>query len=249
VRGMLKNYDPNQIVSLAHAGSLFQGTAHNINTPLTSILGRAEIVRLRLDRLKQSITDQELLHTLDTCRKDIGRIVENCNKVSTYVTNAAHRCSASIQSTVKPVNIACVLRDDLEFLMSDMEFKHNIEIKYQIETDIPAINGAPVHFSNSFYEILDNARNAMLETASKKISVTVQAENGFIVVSICDNGCGMNEQTRLGILRVFEQPPANNGNSMSGLAYTALLLQPYNPVFSIESRPGYTKVSISFPVL
>jgi signal transduction histidine kinase len=246
---MLKNYDDDQITGLAHAGSLFQGTAHNINTPLTSILGRAEIVRLRLDRVIQSITDQELLQDLDKCRKDIGLIVENCTKVSSYVNNAAHRCSASIQSTIKPVNIACVLRDDLEFLLSDMEFKHNIEKQYTLDTDVPAINGAPVHFSNSFYEILDNARNAMIETASKKISVSVKADNGFIVVAIGDNGCGMDEQTRLGILRVLEQPPPNNGNSMSGLAYTAMLLQSYNPVFSIESRPGHTKVSVSFPVL
>jgi signal transduction histidine kinase len=246
---MLKNYDRNQIISLAHAGSLFQGTAHNINTPLTSILGRAEIVRLRLERVIQSIADQELLQNLHTCRKDIDLIVEHCNRVSSYVKNAAHRCSASIQSTVKPLNLACVLRDDLEFLQSDMDFKHTIEKKYQIETDIPAINGAPVHFSNSFHEILDNALNAMHDNVSKKLSVTVQADDGTITVSICDNGCGMDEKTRLGVMHVLEHPAEPGSEPLSRMACVAVLLQPYHPVFSVESRPGHTNVTVSFPVV
>jgi len=245
---MLKKYDHDQILSLAHAGSLFQGTAHNINTPLTSILGRAEIVRLRLDRVKKAVSDQDILQDLDKCCNDIRLIVENCNKVSSYVHNAAHRCNASIQNAMRPVNIAGILRDDLEFLMSDMEFKHNIDKNYHIDTSVPLITGAPVHFSNGFNEILDNARAAMHDTVSKILSVSVQAEAGNIIVSISDNGCGMDESTRLGILRVLEDPPASGNEPLSGFAYVACLLRPYNPRFHIETRPGHTTVTLSFPV-
>jgi len=245
---MLKKYDHDQILSLAHAGSLFQGTAHNINTPLASILGRAEIVRLRLDRVIKAVSDQDLLHDLDKCCNDIRLIVENCNKVSSHVQNAAHRCSASIQNAVKPVNIAGILRDELELLMSDMEFKHNIDKNYQIDTSVPAITGAAVHFTNSFNEILENALFAMRDTESKVLAVSVQADAGIIKVSISDNGCGMDEATHMGILHVLENPPASGSEPLSGFAYVAFLLHPYNPRFHIETRPGHTTVTVSFPV-
>jgi len=87
---MLKNYDNNQINSLAYTGSLFKGTAHNLNTPLSSILGRADILRLRIDRVVASITDPASLQEFEKCRRDINLIIENSNRVSVIVKNAVH---------------------------------------------------------------------------------------------------------------------------------------------------------------
>ena len=64
---MLKNYDNDQINSLAFTGSLLKGTAHNINTPLSSILGRADILRLRLDRAP-------CVYTRSGCFAGVGEI-------------------------------------------------------------------------------------------------------------------------------------------------------------------------------
>ena len=245
---MLKNYDNNQINSLAYTGSLFKGTAHNLNTPLSSILGRADILRLRIDRVVASITDPASLQEFEKCRRDINLIIENSNRVSVIVKNAVHRCSTSIQNDTKPVNIGCLLRDDLEFLLSDMEFKHNIEKRFHIDTSVPAIMGAHVHFSNSFTEIIDNAQAAMLGNETKILTVSVQSEAGSIVVAISDNGCGLDEQTRLKMITTLENPPSSGADSLSGLACVALMLQPYNPRFQVESSVGKTTVTVAFPL-
>jgi signal transduction histidine kinase len=245
---MLKNYDNDQIKSLAFTGSLLQGTAHNINTPLSSILGRADILRLRLDRVLASIQDQDVLQELEKSRRDISLIIDNCNRVSGLVKNTVHRCNTSIQNTIKPVNIAGVLREDLEFFLSDMEFKHNIEKIFRIDISMPTIVGAHVHFSNSFTEILDNALAAMRDNETKILTVSAQADGNSIVVSISDNGRGMDEQKRLSTIQTLEHPVQTYDRPLSGLAYVAVLLQPYKPRFQVESSPGNTTLTVVFPV-
>ncbi len=246
---MLKHYDSDQINSLAYTGSLLKGTAHNINTPLSSILGRADIVRLRLDRLTTRIADPELLQEFAKFQRDISLIIENTNRLSSLVKSAVYRCVTAVQNERVPVNIAGVLRDDLEFLMSDMDFKHNIEKKFSIDIAVPPLIGAPVHFSNSFIEILDNARTAMQDTSEKILSVTVNSDGARIVVVFCDNGCGMDEITRQAAVRLFEHPPESVGTvALHGLAYAAWLLKPYRPCLHIDSKPGQTTVRLEFPV-
>ena len=79
---MLKNYDNDQINSLAFTGSLLKGTAHNINTPLSSILGRADILRLRLDRLLASFQIRLLCRSWRNADGISALIIDNCNRVS-----------------------------------------------------------------------------------------------------------------------------------------------------------------------
>jgi C4-dicarboxylate-specific signal transduction histidine kinase len=245
---MLKNYDNDQIISLAYTGSLLKGTAHNLNTPLSSVLGRADILRLRLDRVFDSITDPVAMQEFEKCRRDINLIIENSNRVSSIVKNAVHRSITAIQNATKPVNIACLLRDDLEFFQSDMEFKHNTEKKFSIDTSVPVIMGAHVHFSNSFTEIIENAQAAMLGNETKILTISVQSEADSIVVVMSDNGCGMDEQTRLTMIHTLEHPPDSAADPLSGLASVALMLQPYNPRFQVERSAGTTTVTVAFPL-
>ena len=122
------------------------------------------------------------------------------------------------------------------------------EKKITIDTAIPAIPGAHVHFSNSFIEILQNAQAAMLGNEEKILTVSVQREDKSIVVIIGDNGCGMDEHTRRKALDMLEHPPESAEAPMSGLPSVAYMLQSYNPRYRIESSPGNTMLRIDFPV-
>jgi two-component system, NtrC family, sensor kinase len=245
---MLRKFNRDQIQSLAYTGSLINGTAHNINTPLSAILGRADILRLRSERIMQRMDDQELLQEFTKCRRDIGLIIDNCNRISELVKNAVFRCTAACHNDSRSVNISRVLQEDIDFLMADMEFKHNVEKCIQLDMSIPLIIGLPVHFSNSFMEIITNALEAMQGTAEKKLSVIVCSDSHSITVEISDSGCGMDEQTQQMIMQVLDRPPVSDSGELSGLAYAAGLLQPYAPRYRVDSRPGSTTVAVTFPV-
>jgi len=245
---MLKQYDEDQIKSLAYTGSLLKGTAHNINTPLSSILGRADILRLRLDRIVKLVTDPGALEEFEKFRRDISLIIDNSARVSTLVKSVVQRCATSVQNILQPVNIAAVLRDDLEFLLSDMEFKHNIDKRFTIDLGVPPLMGAPVHFSSSFIEIIENAQAAMCANEEKILTVDVRCDACCIVVSISDNGCGMPEQVRCDIMNTLSNPAAAGNGSAAGIASVARLLHRYAPRYRVDSRPGSTTVVIEFPV-
>ena len=51
---MLKGLAQKNILALAHIGSLVKGVLHNMNSPLTAVLGRSEMLRFRLEKLKGS---------------------------------------------------------------------------------------------------------------------------------------------------------------------------------------------------
>ena len=54
-RHAMKQYTPEQVLNLATIGRLVKGLVHNVNTPLSAIMGRSEMLQMRLKKFLQLI--------------------------------------------------------------------------------------------------------------------------------------------------------------------------------------------------
>jgi len=244
---MLHNYDTDQKMNLAFIGTCVKGVAHNINTPLSAIMGRAEMLQMRLNKIKATGGATVSVEDIEKCLKDTTLIIENSIKVSEIVKNAMKKSIGAESLKQQPVRIDTLLKDELTFLQADMFYKHSVEKIITIQEPVPPLQGVPVHFSNSFLEIIDNSLHALQDAAVKKLTVTVSSNEQEICLVFHDTGCGMDAGTRERLYSVLCSGADADGVD-KGMQRVARLLRPYGARFDIQSSQGNTAFSVRLPV-
>lgn len=247
---MLKTLDDEQKLNLAFIGSCIKGFAHNINTPLSAIMGRSEMLQMRFNRIKTRADSGIDREELEKCIKDISLILENSARVSETIKNVMKKSINAEAVKEQHIRLDNLLKDELEFLKADMFFKHNIEKTYDIAASIPSLRGVYVHFSNSFLEILENCKQAMLNSDEKKLIVLMGCDDQHIEIKFHDTGCGFEPEARERSLAMLENisEEGDMSASVTGMQRVARLLRPYNAQFQILSLPGDTTFTIKIPL-
>ncbi|RKY54196.1 MAG: hypothetical protein DRP89_05220, partial [Candidatus Neomarinimicrobiota bacterium] len=99
---------------LSSIGHLASGIAHNINNPLTVILGRAQLLKMKMPDIKE----------LDT-------IISQSNKIKAIVDNMNIKSCQEKDTTKRPLDFNELLSTELNFLEADPFFKHEIQKDFQ----------------------------------------------------------------------------------------------------------------------
>lgn len=224
--------------NLAAVGQLVNGIVHNLNGPLTTILGRAELLHMRhldikgLDELSaRANAMREMIHTM--IRRDIlGRDRDK-----------------------QLIDLNELLLLELRFLEADLAFKHEIEKVYRFAESLPRVVGVYGELSQSFVGIVQNAIDAMEHSEEKVLTVATRADERFVYVEIADTGCGIPEEH---LPKVFDplfttKPVAKGGaNSWESglkLATCRRLIRSNSGEIEVQSETGQgTKVSVRIPV-
>jgi signal transduction histidine kinase len=249
---MFRDLQPEQVDNLTLIGELVKGVAHNINTPLSAISGRAEMLQFRLHKLKdkyekkQEIEEEALHKTF----KDVEQIIKSAYKISDIVRNTMQKCLNEQSYQIQSINLGTLLKEELQFFEANLDFKHNIEKVYHINEKIRPIMGIYSHFSNSFLHIIKNCIQAISNTQEKRINISLDSDEKNITVTFHDNGCGIEPEKRDQLIEILHNsaPDAlGKAGQEAGIKRIAQLLKPYNPFFSITSKPGDTTFTITFP--
>ena len=234
-------------------GTLMKGVAHNINTPLSAIMGLSEILQFRVHKLKESYGKElnGIKEEFDKIEKDLSTILQNSERVSHIVRNAAQKCINEQASSLQSLNLSLLLKEEISFLEADMMFKHRIEKICNFNEALPPIIGVYSQFSYSFYHLLENSKRAMESTKLKQLTVSSDYDATNIIIKIHDTGCGFENETRDKLVNFLNAPADQNNmgiNINGGMAVVKTLLQQYHPVFDISSIPGDTSVTVLFPL-
>jgi signal transduction histidine kinase len=234
-------------------GTLMKGVAHNINTPLSAIMGLSEILQFRVHKLKESYGNElnGIKEEFDKIEKDLSIILQNSERVSHIVRNAAQKCINEQASSLQQLNLSLLLKEEISFLEADMMFKHRIEKICHLNEALPLITGVYSHFSYSFYHLLENSKRAMETSELKQLTVSSDYDVTNIIIKIHDTGCGFDQGTREELVNYLNDSADSNKMSINmngGMAVIKTLLQPYQPVFDISSSPGNTTFAVLFPL-
>ncbi len=245
---MLREYSEDQKINLAFIGVCLKGVAHNINTPLAAVMGRAEMLQMRLAKLQATGATALSREDLERCVRDATLILENSQRVSSIIKGAMKKSVAVESRQPQPVRIDQLLNDELDFLTADMFFKHSVSKQFAIQEELPPLYGVAADFSTSFLEIIDNSLRAMRDAPQKRLTVTAASDGQAISVAINDTGCGIDPALRQQLLGLLNSGGAAQNQGESGLQRVARLLAPYRARFELESEPGTTTLTVFLPV-
>ncbi len=171
---------------LASIGELASGIAHELNNPLTSVIG-----------FSQLLLEEDLPENL---KEDLGTIYSEAQRASTIVKNLL-----TFARKHAPMRQISQINNILEDVLKLRAYEHkvnNIGLEKNFAADLPEIMVDYFQMQQVFLNLIVNAESAMLETNGKgKLTITTGRVNHTVKVSIADNGPGI---ARENLRRVFD---------------------------------------------
>ena len=171
-----------QSEKLRAMGQLVSGVAHELNNPLTAVVGYAELLQ-----------GEELQ---DTQRDYVGKMLKQALRMQRLVQNLL-----AFARQRKPekayVDLRTVVEDALALRDFDIK-RHGIVVETSFAKDVPHTFGDAQQLEQVFLNIINNAIDAVLEVGcSRRLQVKVMQEEGRLCAEVRDFGPGLKEPNKV----------------------------------------------------
>ena len=171
-----------QSEKLMSLGQLAAGAAHEINNPLTAILGYSDL-----------LVDDPALS--ERARGTAAKIREQARRTKNLVQNLL-----SFARQVPPertlLDINSVVTNAVQLRALDLH-SGGSRIEMQLESVLPGVRGDNNQLMQVFFNIINNALDAMNEIGGGVLTIRTQRDRGNVVVLFSDTGPGIREPQRV----------------------------------------------------
>ena len=215
---------------MASIGLLAAGMAHEIGTPLASIMGYAELLGAEHPE-----------H--DAVQDYTRRISEDCARIDRIVRGLLvySRPRASI---VEATDIRALVKESVELLAQQGAFKQ-IKVNTWFEGGLPAASVDPYQLQQVLVNLMLNSRDAMPQGGKLTVRGTADAgatlpgrPAGCVRIDVADNGNGIPEDHLKSIFEpFFTTKPPGKGTGL-GLAIAARIMDGFGGRITVKSTPG-----------
>lgn len=204
---------------LASLGTLSAGVAHEINNPLTIILGFTDLL---IEKVPPDSEQYEILKTIEKHATNAKRIVEQLLRF------ARHK-----EPKKENVNINECIEAVLSIMNNTIKL-NNIQINKNLQEDLPSIIGYPEELQQVFFNIINNAVHAM--TGGGVLSVSTRCKNDWIEILISDTGTGIKKEHRNKIFDPFFTTKEPGKGTGLGLWVSYNIIKEHNGVINFETK-------------
>jgi PAS domain S-box-containing protein len=208
---------------LAMVGEMASGIAHEMNNPLTSVIGFSELL-MRKDNPED-------------IRKNIERIHQGAQRVASIVARLL-----TFARQHKPewsyIDINEILQNTLALRAYEME-TNNIKLTTLLAPNLPHTMADPGQLQQVFLNIVINAEKEMkLAHGKGQLTVKTEAREGFIRISFEDDGPGIAEENMDKIFHpFFTTREVGNGTGL-GLSISHGIVKDHDGRIYVRSRLG-----------
>jgi PAS domain S-box-containing protein len=209
---------------LASIGELASGVAHELNNPLTSVIGYAQLLSSNRD-------------VPGDVKSDLDKICRESQRAAKIVQNLL-----SFARQRKPDKNAQSVNDLVTKTLELRAYEHktsNITVKTELGDNLPAVIADYYQIQQVLLNLVINAEHAIAETQHKgEITIVTAAIPEFIRIAVKDNGGGISPEN---IDRIFDPffttKDVNKGTGL-GLSICHGIISEHDGRIYVESTKG-----------
>jgi signal transduction histidine kinase len=173
---------------LASIGELSAGIAHELNNPLTSVIGFSQLL------MAGNVTAD--------IKNDLAIINSEAQRAAVIVKNLL--TFARKHAPVTQLGQVNTVIEDVLKLRAYEQKVNNIEVEKHLAADLPEIMMDPFQIQQVFLNIIVNAEFAMLEAHQRgKLVITTERADGVVRITFTDDGPGITESNLKSIFDPF----------------------------------------------
>lgn len=212
-----------QSEKLSAVGQFVAGVAHELNNPLTTVVGYAELLgQMRGEPQQQVYLDR------------IGQAAARCRKIVQNLLSFARQHPPER----RPVRLEEVADAVLEFLAYEMRHS-GVRVEKAYGKDVPPLIGDTHQLQQVVLNLVNNARQALEEYRRDGcIRLVTEASGDRVRIRIRDNGPGI---AREHVSRIFDPffttKPEGKGTGL-GLSLCYGIVQEHHGNIQVQSEPG-----------
>ena len=204
---------------LASIGRLAAGVAHELNNPLAGIMLCSQLVMEQLQEDSPAVTNQQrVLDQAQRCKKIVEGLLD-------FVRQR--------EPENKPVDLNELIESTFSLIGNQSAF-HNIEIIQDLDPCLPSFLGDRSQLQQVFINLAINAAQAM--KTGGQLRVTSSSDEGSILISFSDTGCGIPEEHADKIFEPFFTTRADQKGTGLGLAVSHGIIRKHGGTLSFASR-------------
>ena len=221
--------------SLAAVGELGSGVAHEINNPLTGVLGIAQLI----------LTDLPGDHPARPLVQDIEEQATRIRKIVFNLLRFAQRETGEDRAVV---DLPRVIDDALELCGPSELASGGIQIVRRYATPTPSVRGNSIQLQEVLIQLVQNARAAMSKGGTLTLETSVM-EDKLVRVTVADTGCGINPEHLPRIFDPFFTTKGDWAGTGMGLSVVHKTIEDHGGAIQVQSRVDVgTTVFMTFPV-
>ena len=224
-----------QAEKLAAMGQMLAGVAHELNNPLTAILGVTELLRDREGLGESAKRQLELTHRQ---ARRAARIVQNLLEFS---------LPASPQK--KPVDLNSIIDRTLQLHEHSLR-RNSVQADFHPQPDFPGIIGDANQLIQVFLNLVTNAEQAIREVReSGRIQIRLARNSSHILVTFQDDGVGIRPEALPRIFDPFYTTKRPGGGTGLGLSICLSIVREHGGTIEAEMLPaGGSAFTVYFPI-
>jgi PAS domain S-box-containing protein len=212
-----------QAEKLSALGELISGVAHELNNPLTGVMGYSQL-------LMGSEAPPEMKKNLDRIHKEAVR----CQKIVQNLLAFARRH----RPERKLVDINDVVRTTLDLRAYQLKVD-NIELIVDLRPDLPSVMADAYQIQQVFINIINNAHHAIQDTGRKgSLAVRTRQSGEGVRVEFIDNGPGIAEDKIGKIFDPFFTTKETGRGTGLGLSLSYGIVKEHDGQILVHSEPG-----------
>jgi signal transduction histidine kinase/CheY-like chemotaxis protein len=224
-----------QSEKLATMGQLLAGVAHELNNPLTVILGFAGLLAPRLAGTDLEGPSRQITAAAERCARIVGNFLALARK-------------RSLER--KRVALNEVVAGAVELLGYPLKVDA-ITVEMDLEADLPVLWADPHQLQQVLVNLLTNAHHALRQSPVRRLTVSTRhdAAGRRLLLQVADTGPGIPPEVQARIFEpFFTTKPVGEGTGL-GLSLCQSIVESHGGAIRVASTPGAgTVFTVELPV-
>jgi PAS domain S-box-containing protein len=208
---------------LAAMGAMIGGVAHELNNPLTSILGVSDLLQ-----------DSQ---TTDSARKQVAILQQQARRAAEIVHNLTYFATPPTPGKTR-VNLGEIVERTLNLHSYSLR-KNNIAVDFIREPGLPYVQGDPHQLMQIFLNLILNAEQAIREAREKgTIRIRLGVTGQSVWASFLDDGPGIPAEILASIFDPFYTTKRPGRGTGLGLSICKSVMKEHNGTVEAANVPG-----------